>query len=220
VFYAATGGSHWRFCSDLPSDPCGCSTYDRFPVCDGESTTVKQLYMWNNNLTGTIPDEVGAWTDLKSTQLSGNLQLSGTLPTSLSRWKKLQEFYAFDNHLSGTLPSIDAWSQLNTLDVFGNQLSGSLPSGLSALTQLRVFNVDRNRLTGSLPALPFATLRQCDLLNHAKQGANVFDCPWPNGTVGACRKYDGSTWVPITGSDCGHGGSAFRSREQLFFAYD
>ena len=169
---------------------------------------MKTVYMYNNGLRGVLPDSIGNWENITSLQISGNAMLTGGLPSSLARWTQLEELYAYDSQLNGSLPSLGAWTQLRVLDVFGNNFSGTLPSALSNLQSLRVFNIDRNRFGGGLlPALPFGALKQCQLLNslatsRARGAGNAFKCPWPEGATDVCKKYDGKLWVPITDLDC------------------
>lgn len=159
--------------------------------------------MYSVNLVGTLPAEIGAWVDVTHVQLSMN-QLSGSLPPEIGNWTKLRELYAYDNQLTGPIPvSVGGWAELTVFDVFGNQLSGPVPPSIArGWKRLQVFNVDRNRLSGPLPALPFDSIKQCDLLNHEHGGKNAFDCPWPANTTSHCRKNDDSQWVAVTDSDC------------------
>ena len=41
----------------------------------------------NSGLVGTIPDAVGAFVDMESFEV-GNYNLNGSLPASMSAWKK------------------------------------------------------------------------------------------------------------------------------------
>jgi hypothetical protein len=206
AFHAATGGAKtWSQCATMGTDPCSCKPYGKFPVCNDDGDSVVQLYLYQVGLQGVLPPEIGAWSDLKSVQLSGN-RLTGELPSEMGNWTQLEEFYAYNNALSGSVPvSVAQWTHLRVFVVFNNALTGSLPSGLGpGWEQLQVFNVDLNRLTGRLPSLPFAALEQCDLLNHPHGGANAFACPWPENVTAVCRKMaqNEQHWVGITDADC------------------
>ena len=62
------------------------------------------LFLFGNQLTGTIPEGFGNLVDLVNLYLHDNL-LSGSIPTSLAKLKRLQRLYLNDNKLSGEIPS-------------------------------------------------------------------------------------------------------------------
>jgi len=85
------------------------------------------------------------------TSLAGN-ELTGTLPDSIAAWTSLTQFVAFGNHFTGTLsPSFgEGWQSIK---VFGldrgyddnfniilgnNNMNGTLPETLSSWTDLQV----------------------------------------------------------------------------------
>jgi Leucine-rich repeat (LRR) protein len=57
-----------------------------------------------NQLTGTIPESMGALTSLEKLYLQKN-QLSGVIPESLDHLKHLQELKLHGNDLTGSVPS-------------------------------------------------------------------------------------------------------------------
>ncbi|KAH7669441.1 Leucine-rich repeat protein [Dioscorea alata] len=82
----------------------------------------------NNQLFGSIPEELASLYGLQSLNLSGNT-LEGEIPDKLGRMKQLQ-----------------------SLDLSRNKLSGSIPATLSNLTFLSLFNVSHNNLSGRIPS--------------------------------------------------------------------
>ncbi|WP_367278180.1 hypothetical protein [uncultured Bacteroides sp.] len=128
AFYEATGGSQWtdntNWCSDKPvSEWYGVST-----SWDG---TVVGLYLYNNNLTGSIPSEIGKLSHLEWLYLEYN-SLSGTLPESISQLQQLNSLVLSDNKLEGTLPESFAglMDKLQTLDLSYNNFSGQIPDAI------------------------------------------------------------------------------------------
>ena len=82
----------------------------------------------NNDIGGTIPNTIGAYTTLKSLSLT-HCKLKETIPTEL-----------------GLLTS------LKYLWLYGNALSGSVPTELGSLTTVERLFLHENDLTGTLPS--------------------------------------------------------------------
>ena len=61
-------------------------------------------HLAHNQLTGTIPTELGNLTGLDQFNLSGN-QLTGTIPTTFGNLVAMTELYLGDNQLSGPVPA-------------------------------------------------------------------------------------------------------------------
>jgi hypothetical protein len=109
--------------------------------------------------------------------------------------------------VAGTLPaSIGAFTDLLSFSVWGDEgdsrIAGSIPASVSAWSRLTLFWPYGNHFTGALPALPYDNFvwNGCQLL--AVNSTNRFSCPLPPGITEHCTKYDGSTWTPVTETDC------------------
>jgi serine/threonine protein kinase len=87
------------------------------------------LVLRNNNLTGTIPSNIGEYSSLRQLDLSFN-KLHGTIPASLFNLRQLTHLFLGNNTLNGSLPTQKGQS-LSNVDVSYNDLSGSLPSWVS-----------------------------------------------------------------------------------------
>jgi len=109
-----------------------------------------------NNLTGEIPQDIGALIALKAFNLSWN-QLSGEIPVSIGQLKELESLDLSNNGLSGEIPSsMSALTYLSTMNLSYNHLSGKIPTG----NQFETFNASvymgniglcGRPLTGSCP---------------------------------------------------------------------
>ena len=120
------------------------------PDTIGQLINLQVLYLFNNQLTGSIPDTIGQLINLQQLYLYNN-QLTGSIP-DLSGLKSLGSLTLGDNQLTGSIPNLSGLKSLVYLDLHNNQLTGSIPnlSGLKSLVELAIFN---NQLTGSIPDL-------------------------------------------------------------------
>jgi len=185
AFYNATGGDHW-------TDRTGWENINTTATKDDVTTSwkgilwideghVTELNFYDNNLTGTLPSEIGGLKHLNSLALNYN-DMSGPLPSTLKQLTMMKIFAMAGNNLNipfpsefieswpdllvldlnrcgitGTVPDIfDKVPNLNDLEIFGNNLEGELPPSLNNLN-LHEFHCDNNKLDGSLPQLTNTT---------------------------------------------------------------
>ena len=112
---------------------------------------VAQLLMNREDLTGTIPSELGSLINLRTLWLSRN-QLTGRIPAELGNLSNLQSLQFHNNQLTGEIPT--EWgnlSNLQSLSLSSNQLTGEIPAELGNLINLRTLWLNRNQLTGEIP---------------------------------------------------------------------
>eukprot|EP00533_Pseudo-nitzschia_delicatissima_P009823 CAMPEP_0116107178 /NCGR_PEP_ID=MMETSP0327-20121206/16071_1 /TAXON_ID=44447 /ORGANISM="Pseudo-nitzschia delicatissima, Strain B596" /LENGTH=585 /DNA_ID=CAMNT_0003599921 /DNA_START=270 /DNA_END=2027 /DNA_ORIENTATION=- len=141
--------------------------------------SLKFLRLWNTNgFGGTIPTEIGSWSNLEYFSLKENPQLVGSIPTEFGLLQNLTTLELLEsNFMSGTLPTElgnlssnlkiinfrytnqtgslpTEWSNLGSLqllDVSTNKLDGTVPPEYSQLTQLRFLDLRGTKLTGEVP---------------------------------------------------------------------
>ncbi|EHA8591420.1 receptor-like protein EIX1 [Cocos nucifera] len=83
--------------------------------------------------------------------LSDN-NLSGTIPEELTSLFGLISLNLSENHLTGEITEkINALQSLESLDLSRNNLSGEIPSSIIALTFLSYLNLSYNNLSGKVP---------------------------------------------------------------------
>ena len=98
--YNATGGANWRNNDHwLTDEPIG----DWYGVTTDADGRVLHLDVSQNNLTGTIPPELGSLANLEKLSLPGN-NLTGTIPPELGGLTNVKELWLTSNHLTGSIP--------------------------------------------------------------------------------------------------------------------
>ncbi|XP_047052690.1 receptor protein-tyrosine kinase CEPR1-like [Lolium rigidum] len=123
----------------------------RIPPSLGRLANLEFLELYYNELSGTIPNELGNLTRLADVDLSEN-RLSGAIPDSLCALPRLRVLQVYTNFLSGPIPAVLGNStQLEILSVYKNQLTGELPANLGRYSDFNVLEVSENLLTGPLP---------------------------------------------------------------------
>jgi len=149
ALYNSTNGDDWTDNAGWNTgDPCGDSWYG--VTCD-EDNHITGLSLSSNQLTGSIPPEIGNLTNLINLNLGFN-QLTGSLPPEITNLIKLNSLSLYLNQLTGSIPpKIGNLTNLTSLALSGNQLTGSIPPEIGNLTNLVNFNLGGNQLTGSLP---------------------------------------------------------------------
>ena len=147
ALYNATNGPNWGSNRNWLSDrPIG--EWSRVST-DGDGR-VTGLWLDGNQLSGSIPSELGNLANLRTLSLSNN-RLSGSIPSELGDLANLGVLWLDGNELSGSIPSeLGNLANLRTLWLSGNQLSGSIPSELGNLTNLGTLYLNGNQLSGSI----------------------------------------------------------------------
>ncbi|HEV7505190.1 MAG TPA: pre-peptidase C-terminal domain-containing protein [Thermoanaerobaculia bacterium] len=170
--YNATGGPGWvTHAGWLGTAGTECSWAG--VTCDSAATTVTQLVLSNNGLTGSLPAAIGSFPGLQSLEAEGN-SLTGALPHQLGSLGNLRTLRLGLNQISGALPSeLGNIALLETLSLSFNRFSGSLPAVLGNLAHLQILDLSSNRLTGTVPPQlgNLAALTYLDLSDNAFTGA-------------------------------------------------
>nr|KYP36210.1 LRR receptor-like serine/threonine-protein kinase FLS2 [Cajanus cajan] len=131
-------------------------------------TSLRGLYLSNNQLTGGIPSFLSqAYAlDLSQNKITNiNAFLCEKNPTT-----KMEILDLSNNQIMGQLP--DCWEHLNSiryLDLSNNKLSGEIPQSMSTLANLEALVLRNNSLTGDLPF----TLKNCSRLNILDVSENL-----------------------------------------------
>ncbi|MEA3348992.1 MAG: sortase [Chloroflexota bacterium] len=156
ALYNSTNGDNW-------TDNDGWMDPD-ISLCDWYGVTcsaghVTQLYLSSNELSGSIPPELGNLSNLRGLYLGGN-KLSGIIPPELGNLSDLSGLLLGQNNLSGPIPSeLSSLSKLRALWLYNNNLDSTIPSELGNLSNLQSLILSGNKLTGTIP------LEICDILS-------------------------------------------------------
>jgi len=93
--------------------------------------SLKRSDLYNNNLTGTIPAEIGQLSGLDYLHLSNN-SLSGSIPTEIGQLKALKYLHLDNNQLSGNVPEeildLPSLKQADLAENFFSKFEGHVPS--------------------------------------------------------------------------------------------
>jgi len=122
------------------------------PVQLGNLAALSELILAENSISGSIPVEIGNLSNLWLINFSNN-QLSGSIPASIGNLTNLGGLSIEYNHLTGTIPhEIGNLVNLNNwINLAHNQLEGVIPEEIGNLTLLRQLDLRENLLSGSIP---------------------------------------------------------------------
>jgi len=140
IFYEAAGGDGWTDNTNWLSD----KDLDEWYGVRAYQGKVTNLSLWENNLVGTIPPELGGLDELFILSLSTN-RLSGPIPRELSKFARLRDLILYDNpEISGWLPpELGYIGGLKYLSIGGTGLTGPVPLTFANL-ELTNFYFDRD----------------------------------------------------------------------------
>ena len=100
------------------------------------------------DLTGSIPPEIGCLTNLTHLELNGN-QLTGEIPSEIENLTNLEWLSLWNNQLSGEIPpEIGNLTNLTMLRLYTNQLTGGIPPEVCDLIENNNLDMD-NILDGN-----------------------------------------------------------------------
>ncbi|XP_062210465.1 leucine-rich repeat receptor-like serine/threonine-protein kinase BAM1 [Phragmites australis] len=115
------------------------------------SSSIGELSLFNNRLSGQVPEGIGGLVGLQKLLVAGN-RLSGELPLEIGKLQQLSKADLSGNLISHEVPpAIGRCRLLTFLDLSGNKFSGRIPPELAGLRILNYLNVSHNALEGEIP---------------------------------------------------------------------
>ncbi|XP_068336360.1 MDIS1-interacting receptor like kinase 2-like [Pyrus communis] len=122
------------------------------PIELGRLTLMFNLNLGDNKLSGSVPVEIGMLTNLQHLNLAAN-DFSGTIPKQLDRCRELLNLNLSRNRFGGSIPpEMSSIDSLQVLDLSQNSLMSDIPPQLGNLMKLEALNLSHNELSGSIPS--------------------------------------------------------------------
>ncbi|KAM1010688.1 hypothetical protein ACFX2C_046139 [Malus domestica] len=155
---------NWEQCQSLQSLRLSNNIISgRIPRLEG-SVQLNVLDLSSNNLTGTIPKELGKLTSLFDLNLGDN-KLSGSVPSEIGMLTNLQHLNLAANDFSGLIPEkLGGCTELLNLNLSKNRFSESIPLQMRSINTLQVLDLSQNSLMSDIPP-QLGNLMKLEVLN-------------------------------------------------------
>ncbi|XP_003633782.1 receptor-like protein EIX2 [Vitis vinifera] len=144
----------------------------------GNLCYLRTLILSVNKLSGEIAEFLDglsacSYSTLENLDLGFN-KLTGNLPDSLGHLKNLRYLQLWSNSFRGSIPeSIGSLSSLQELYLSQNQMGGIIPDSLGQLSSLVVLELNENSWEGVITEAHFANLSSLKQLSITKSSPNV-----------------------------------------------
>lgn len=156
--YLATGGDNWTNNSGWRNEDDPTEFSDPGTECWWRGVSVRGghvtwLLLDNQNLTGSLPAEIGYFPYLEVLQLTGNPGLAGPIPSTIGSLGRLEHCdISWNDGLTGSLPgTMGQLGNLVRLYASSTSLSGPIPPELGNLPQLDQLLLDHSQFSGTIP---------------------------------------------------------------------
>ena len=170
ALYNALNGNQWVNKDNWGSDkPLG----QWYGVTTDGNGDVIQLELQENNLSGTLPAEIGDLVKITALYLGYNYGIGGSIPAEIGNLKELEILNLYGNELSGEIPEeLYSLPELFSLNLGNNNFSGELSPKIAGLSKLLDLRLGINNFSGPLPKeLGQMSLIQVDLNNNSFSGS-------------------------------------------------
>ena len=150
TLYNATNGPNWTDSYLWLNEEASLSAWYGMSS-GGDPRRAMEMRLYDNNLSGLLPPEIGDLPMLGRLNLGAN-NLEGEIPREIGKLTRLYDLNLPWNRLSGEIPpELENLSRLTWLSLYGNQLTGKIPAELGYLHRLKYFNLSDNQLSGPIP---------------------------------------------------------------------
>lgn len=195
TLFFATGGETWsqqfRWCGG--TQQCGWSGV----TCSNHGAIVA-IDLATNNLSGTIPEELFALSQLQRLNLFAN-SLLGSIP-NLSTLYNLKEIDLQNNLLSGNAFPTSLPTGVTSYKISGNMLDGTIPTSIDKWTQLQTLWAGKNQISGTIPT-NFGRLNRLTSL-YLYENQCKFQPLHPTATTVSCCILDCQSYPCMVSPKC------------------
>jgi len=147
TIYYSTFGDGWIVNDYWLSDVSECEWHGI--TCNDDY--VIELKLDENQLEGSLPDEIGVLLSLESLNADDN-SITGSIPSTIGNLKNMIEIDIDTNYFGGTLPDeIYNLSELQILDIDTNTFTGTISSDIRKLEKLFYVQLSYNYFSGTIP---------------------------------------------------------------------
>jgi len=156
ALYESTDGDNWINNTNwhkiiYASDATDCNLSNVYGLHVNSNGRVIVIGLFNNQLKGNLPSEIGQLTSLKELLLSDN-QLTEEIPSTIGNLSLLFKLDLRDNNFSGSIPAkVGDVSALTYLDLSNNGFIGLIPPQIGNLLWLGDMRLNNNLLNGDIP---------------------------------------------------------------------
>jgi hypothetical protein len=120
-------------------------------IFEGSLAKLDELNLYNNELSGTIPEELYYLKRLRFLKIAKN-NLEGSLASAIGNSTHLVELEVGYNSLTGTLPlEMENMAFLELLSISNNTFQGPIPTFLGQMEHLSHLYLQYSGLTGPIP---------------------------------------------------------------------
>jgi len=150
ALWDTTNGPRWTINTNWGTD-ANVSTWHKVKVLNGH---VDWITVFDNNLTGNLPEALTDLTYVRVLALSDNPYDSSEIPLFFTTMTSLEVLNLGRSNLTGTISPL--FSNLTKLKYIGfnrNNLTGMIPATFSELINLEDADFDYNNFYGPLPSL-------------------------------------------------------------------
>jgi hypothetical protein len=152
IFFFSTNGRLWTQSKDWLTNLDECTWFQNITEDLCVHGTLRILSLRENNLIGSIPNEISLLSSLNMLDVSSNF-LYGSIPPAINTLSTLSILDLHENYLDGSFPKefFSDLKMLMAIDASYCWLTGELPSTIGQLTSLEKVNLMNNSLSGTIP---------------------------------------------------------------------
>jgi hypothetical protein len=149
ALYNSTGGENWNRKANWLTGPL--NTWENVTVQNGRVVILN--FGWDNNMVGTLPNDIGNLTAIKWFVAPNNIGLTGIIPSSIGNLTNLENLSFYNCNLSGNIPEVILnLNKLATIELSNNNFDAAPMPDFGQLTQLSTLLIDNCNFTGDIPA--------------------------------------------------------------------